>query len=87
MLILCVCVCIYIYIYIYIYTYTHRQNLMIHANGREAFGCLLIMYTYIHTQVMLHANGRGDMWWSTDDLEKMTEAYQELRKTLFPSTP
>lgn len=29
---------------------------------------------------MLHGNGRGDMWWPTSDVGKMTEAYHELAK-------
>lgn len=36
-------------------------------------------------QIMLHSNGRGDMWWSTHDVSKMTEAYNALREALFPA--
>lgn len=31
-----------------------------------------------NAKVMLHGNGRGDMWWPTSDVGKMTEAYHEL---------
>ncbi len=31
-----------------------------------------------NAKVMLHGNGRGDMWWPTSDVEKMTEAYHQL---------
>jgi len=27
---------------------------------------------------MLHANGRGDMWWTTSDVDLMKDAYTQL---------
>jgi len=40
-----------------------------------------------NAKVMLHANGRGDMWWPTSDVAKMTEAYNELCQHFKDATP
>jgi len=48
-------------------------------------GGLVLKLRNWDAKVMLHSNGRGDMWWSTHDISKMTDAYNALRKALFDS--
>mmetsp|Transcript_9835 Transcript_9835/g.24265 ORF Transcript_9835/g.24265 Transcript_9835/m.24265 type:complete len:385 (+) Transcript_9835:40-1194(+) len=57
-----------------------KEQKAVKSNG----GLVLKMHKW-NAKVMLHSNGRGDMWWPTDDVSKMTEAYRELREALFPN--
>ena len=41
-------------------------------------GGLVLQLLKWKAKVMLHANGRGDMWWTSVDVSKMSEAYREL---------
>uniref|UniRef100_A0A7S4K9W9 Uncharacterized protein n=1 Tax=Guillardia theta TaxID=55529 RepID=A0A7S4K9W9_GUITH len=54
-------------------------------------GGLVLKLHKWNAKVMLHGNGRGDMWWPTSDLENMTEAYNALCAHLnisgHPSSP
>lgn len=48
------------------------------ARCAKTNGGLVLKLKRWNAKVMLHGNGRGDMWWPTSDVGKMTEAYHEL---------
>jgi len=48
------------------------------AKNAKTNGGLVLKLKRWNAKVMLHGNGRGDMWWPTSDVGKMTEAYHEL---------
>ena len=50
----------------------------ISSTEMQIMACLVLQLLKWKAKVMLHANGRGDMWWTSVDISKMCEAYREL---------